>query len=51
LEEVDQNFSVVLPDGSSKNLLEEEVETRVTFANRDSYVNLATQALLHIADK
>ena len=47
----DQNFSIVLPNGSSKDLIEDGAETKVTFETKDSYVNLAIQALLHTADK
>jgi hypothetical protein len=47
----DQDYTVVLPGGASRELVENGANLKVTFDNRMNYIDLATQYLLHVADK
>jgi hypothetical protein len=49
--EVEQNFTVILPGGSLKQLVDQGADINVTFENRKNYIELATDALLHVADE
>ena len=48
---IDQNFTIVLTDGSQRELIENGANVKVTFENRKNYIQLATNKLLHIADQ
>ena len=48
---IDQNFTIVLTDGSQKDLVENGANVRVTFENRMNYIQLATHKLLHVAEQ
>ena len=51
LQVTDQDFTVVLPDGTKRELVENGANLKVTFENRLNYIELASQYLLHVADR
>ena len=47
---IDENFTIVLLDGTTVDLVKNGALQKVTYDNRMEYIELATQKLLHVAD-